>query len=96
VAVIRGLDDDVISPPEGSRGATQLNRPPEEDMFARGSREAVVSAVLHAAGRPDAYEDLVGLEGSSLLQAVLDLCPESDREALARVLGWAITGPGGE
>jgi coenzyme F420-0:L-glutamate ligase len=96
VAVIRGLDDDVISPPDGSRGATQLNRPPEEDMFARGSREAVVSAVLHAAGRSDAYEDLVGLEGSSLLQAVLGLCPESDREALARVLGWAIAAAGDE
>lgn len=56
VAVIRGLGDHVVDP--GPRAA-DLQRPGEEDLFARGSRESVLNALLVAVGHPERYEDVV-------------------------------------
>jgi coenzyme F420-0:L-glutamate ligase/coenzyme F420-1:gamma-L-glutamate ligase len=84
VAVIRGLAD-LVTVDAGS-AARDLIRSGPEDMFGRGRREAVVAAVLAALGRPEAYEELAGLEGEDLIAAVLDGCPADDRPALERVL----------
>jgi coenzyme F420-0:L-glutamate ligase / coenzyme F420-1:gamma-L-glutamate ligase len=83
VAVVRGLTDLVV---DQGPAATELVRPAGEDMFARGSREAVVAAVLAAVGRPDAYEQVVGLEGEDLLAAVFEHCSPDDRDLVARIL----------
>ena len=56
VAVVRGLSG-LVGDPGGS--AAELVRPAAEDLFPLGSREAVLAAALIAAGRPDAYEELV-------------------------------------
>ena len=83
VAVVRGLSDLVV---DQRSAATELIRPAAEDMFARGSREAVVAAVLTAVGRPDAYEKVVGLEGEDLVAAVLECCADDERDLAARIL----------
>lgn len=61
VAVVRGLAHLVTD--EDGPGAAALVRARAGDMFAYGSREAVLAAALAAAGRLDAYEALVGLDG---------------------------------
>ena len=83
VAVVRGLSDLVV---DQRSAATELIRPAAEDMFARGSRESVVAAVLSAVGRPDAYEQVVGLEGEDLVEAVLECCAADERDLVARIL----------
>jgi len=83
VAVIRGAADLVV---DQRSAASELVRPAAEDMFARGSRESVVAAVLSAVGRPDAYEQVVGLEGEDLVEAVLECCAADERDLVARIL----------
>ena len=61
VAVIRGLGHLLDDTPEGAR---ELVRPARGDMFGYGSRESVLAAALAAAGRLDAYERLVALDGA--------------------------------
>lgn len=56
VAVVRGLAHLVD---KDAPGAGVLQRPPASDLFAVGTREAVLQAVLHALGRADDYERLV-------------------------------------
>ncbi len=45
VSVVRGLGDRLLPPGEHGPGARSLNRPRAQDMFALGSREAVLAAV---------------------------------------------------
>jgi coenzyme F420-0:L-glutamate ligase len=45
VAVVSGLESLVLPPGEDGPGATALVRPPADDLFGLGSREAVVTAV---------------------------------------------------
>ncbi len=83
VAVIRGLTELVA---DSDSRAADLVRAAPEDMFARGSREAVVASVLTAVGQPGAYEEVVGLEGEDLVAAVLAHCSPDDRDLAARIL----------
>ena len=71
LAVIRGLGHLLDDTPDGARA---LVRPTQGDMFGYGSRESVLAAALAAAGRLDAYERLVALDG-----------PDRGRETLAVV-----------
>jgi coenzyme F420-0:L-glutamate ligase/coenzyme F420-1:gamma-L-glutamate ligase len=68
LAVIRGLGHLVEDPAAGARA---LVRPARSDMFSYGSREAVLAAALAAAGRLDAYERLVALDGPDRVREVL-------------------------
>jgi coenzyme F420-0:L-glutamate ligase/coenzyme F420-1:gamma-L-glutamate ligase len=86
VAVLRGAAEVVAAGDTAGPGAVGLLRPPAEDMFSRGRREAVVAAVLSAVDRGAAYQAVVGLEGEQLIAAVLEHCPPTDRDILARVL----------
>ncbi len=83
VAVVRGLghllDDD-------GPGASSLSRTGPEDMFARGTRESVLHAVLTALDRGEEYEALVALDGAELERAVLTGVADEVAEVLARVL----------
>lgn len=56
VAVVRGLAHLVD---KAAPGARVLQRPRAADLFALGTREAVLRAVLHALGRADDFERLV-------------------------------------
>lgn len=71
VAVLRGVGHlvQLTGRPDGR--ASDLIRPPEQDMFGYGSREAVLAAALAATGQADRYEELVALEGPALIAAVL-------------------------
>lgn len=62
VAVVRGLGH-LVTDDDGP-GAAALVRARAGDLFAYGSREAVLAAALAAAGRLNAYEALVGLDGA--------------------------------
>jgi coenzyme F420-0:L-glutamate ligase / coenzyme F420-1:gamma-L-glutamate ligase len=68
LAVIRGLGHLVDGSSEGARA---LVRPAAGDMFGYGSRESVLAAALAAAGRLDAYERLVGLDGADRIRETL-------------------------
>ncbi len=71
IAVLRGLGHLLTAAdtvPAG--GAATLIRPVDQDLFAHGTREAVLAAVLAATGRSAAYESIVALEGEELLAAV--------------------------
>jgi coenzyme F420-0:L-glutamate ligase/coenzyme F420-1:gamma-L-glutamate ligase len=68
VAVVRGLGQLVIDLGEN---AHSLLRDPSIDLFAYGSREAVLAAALAATGQEDRYEDLVELEQPELVREVL-------------------------
>ena len=46
-------------------------RDPSLDLFAYGSREAVLAAALAATGQQDRYEDLVELDQRQLVREVL-------------------------
>ena len=71
VAVLRGLGHllDDSTGPDGR--AADLQRPTEQDMFARGTRESVLMAVLVATGQGDRYEEVVALEEPDRSAAVL-------------------------
>jgi coenzyme F420-0:L-glutamate ligase/coenzyme F420-1:gamma-L-glutamate ligase len=80
VAVVRGLVPDLTA--EGvSEPASTLLRPPEQDMFGYGSREAVLAAVCRVTGCAAAYEELVALDGEELVAAVLARAGRSGGEA---------------
>ena len=68
VAVARGLGHLLSETDAGARG---LLRDPADDMFAYGSREAVLAAALAATGQLHRYEELVALEGSERTSRVL-------------------------
>ena len=68
IAVIRGLADLVVDTAEG---AATLVRPPAQDMFAFGSAESVLVAALAGAGRLDAYQELVVMDGTERHEAVI-------------------------
>ena len=68
LAVVRGLGHLVDDAPEGARA---LIRPAPADMFSFGSRESVLAAALATAGRMDAYERLVALDGAARVRETL-------------------------
>jgi coenzyme F420-0:L-glutamate ligase / coenzyme F420-1:gamma-L-glutamate ligase len=70
VAVVRGLGELVDDPADG---AAELVRPAEADLFAFGSRESVLAAVLAATGQQAAYERMAALNGTERTDAVLGL-----------------------
>lgn len=69
VAVIRGLAELIT---DAEHSARELQRPTEQDLFARGSREAVLWAVLSAYRSTKRYAELVELDGEELIKAVTD------------------------
>ncbi|MGJ3508563.1 coenzyme F420-0:L-glutamate ligase [Enemella sp. A6] len=83
VAVVRGRPDLVTDEPGGVRG---LYRDPSRDLFAHGTREAVLLAVLHAIGRGEEYGSLVLLDHDEVVRRVTEWAPETEAAALARVL----------
>lgn len=104
IAVIRGRPDLVLPPGEDGPGAQALVRVPAEDMFALGTREAVVAALkgdTAAFGEPAVPEDLVAAlealavqsewaaDGSVHLHGIAE--PERARLAvLAVAFGWRL------
>jgi coenzyme F420-0:L-glutamate ligase / coenzyme F420-1:gamma-L-glutamate ligase len=88
VAVIRGLANLLTERPVS---AVDLIRPPAEDMFARGSREAVLAAVCAATGQAESYEGFVGLDGEARVEAVIagSGCTGDEAELLRRLLSDA-------
>jgi coenzyme F420-0:L-glutamate ligase/coenzyme F420-1:gamma-L-glutamate ligase len=68
LAVVRGLSRLVVDIGED---AHSMLRDPSLDLFAYGSREAVLAAALAATGQQHRYEDFVGLEQSELVREVL-------------------------
>jgi coenzyme F420-0:L-glutamate ligase/coenzyme F420-1:gamma-L-glutamate ligase len=68
LAVVRGLSRLVVDIGEN---AHSLLRDPPLDLFAYGTREAVLAAALAATGQQDRYEGLVGLEQPELVEQVL-------------------------
>ncbi|QDP95752.1 coenzyme F420-0:L-glutamate ligase [Microlunatus elymi] len=70
VAVIRGVGDHVVAPGPSAR---DLLRTGDEDLFWRGSREAVLGALLAAVGYPERYEQVVRLwDRDELFAAITD------------------------
>lgn len=100
VAIIRGLPHLVLPPEADGPVARDLVRPEPEDFFGRGSREAVIAALLAAAGRGEDYENLVGLEGEALVAAVTRHFTDAERDLAGRILracpGVPPRGPGAE
>ena len=68
VAIIRGAGEHVIDPGPAAR---DLLRTGEEDLFHRGTREAIIGALLAAAGRADRYEEVVRLWDREELYAAI-------------------------
>ncbi len=95
VAVVRGLGHLVGDGPDRAR---DLVRPPELDLFAYGSREAVLAAVLVAMGAADRYEELVGLPPSACAARVLADRGLGDEAAalVERILSADLTMPGAD
>jgi coenzyme F420-0:L-glutamate ligase/coenzyme F420-1:gamma-L-glutamate ligase len=78
LAVVRGLSRLVVD--IGENGHSLL-RDPSLDLFAYGTREAVLAAALAATGQQDRYEDLVGLEQPELVEQILASCRLSGEAA---------------
>jgi coenzyme F420-0:L-glutamate ligase/coenzyme F420-1:gamma-L-glutamate ligase len=71
VAVVRGLGH-LLQAAEGPDGtARALVRDPDEDLFPRGAREAVLLAALTATGQAERYEEVVALDEPERTAAVL-------------------------
>ena len=68
VAIIRGVGEHVVDPGPTAR---DLLRTGEEDLFHRGTREAVLGALLAALGRADRYESVVRLWDRDELYAAI-------------------------
>ena len=68
VALVRGLAH-LVTDDEGT--AHDLTRPPAQDLFAHGSQEAVLAAVLTAVGQPERYEALLDLPRPERATALL-------------------------
>ena len=92
VAVVRGLSG-LVGDPGGT--AAELVRPAAEDLFPLGSREAVLAAALIAAGRADAYEEVVGLDAAERAAAVVRLVGVEGpaAELLMRMLSADLSDP---
>jgi coenzyme F420-0:L-glutamate ligase / coenzyme F420-1:gamma-L-glutamate ligase len=68
VAVIRGLGELLGG---DAQPAATLLRPQAEDMFAHGTREAVLAAVCIATDQHEAFAELSELDGEALADAVV-------------------------
>lgn len=68
VAIVRGAGDQVVDP---GPVAHDLLRTGEEDLFYRGTREAIIGALLAAVDRADCYEDVVRLWDRDELYAAI-------------------------
>ena len=85
LAVVRGLGH--LLERHRRVGARALVRPDPADLFGYGSREAVVAAALAAAGRLDAYERVVALDGPDRVREVLAVVgAEGPAAALLRAM----------
>jgi coenzyme F420-0:L-glutamate ligase/coenzyme F420-1:gamma-L-glutamate ligase len=93
VAVVRGLAG-LVGPDRGR--AADLVRPLSGDLFAFGSREAVLAAALSATGQSDRYAELVELDGEQRVQAVLagSGLTGAARDLLAALLRADVAPPG--
>ena len=70
VAVIRGVDEHVVEPGPVAR---EMLRTGEEDLFHRGTREAIIGALLAALDQADRYEEVVRLwHRDELFAAITD------------------------
>ncbi|HEY9293459.1 MAG TPA: coenzyme F420-0:L-glutamate ligase [Microlunatus sp.] len=58
VAIIRGVGEHLVDPGPSARDVLRTGA---EDLFWRGSREAVLGALLDAVGHPERYEQVVRL-----------------------------------
>ncbi|MDO5499202.1 MAG: coenzyme F420-0:L-glutamate ligase [Propionibacteriaceae bacterium] len=83
VAVVRGLAHLVT---EADGAAAELLRDEDRDFFRLGRREAVVEAVLRAIGRPEAYAEVVELDGAELVAAVCAGLADGERSWVERLL----------
>ena len=84
LAVVRGLGHLLSDTDEGARA---LVRPDPADLFGYGSREAVVVAALAAAGRLEAYEQVIALDGPDRVREVLAVVgAEGPAAALLRAM----------
>ena len=100
-AVVRGLADRVLPPGEHGPGAAALLRPVSSDMFALGTREAVLAALTgdeaEAFGAPAPAEELVealariGVRTHTHNDA-LTVSPDARVQALAHAYGWELVG----
>jgi coenzyme F420-0:L-glutamate ligase/coenzyme F420-1:gamma-L-glutamate ligase len=68
LAVVRGLGRLVVDTGDNARS---MLRDPSLDLFAYGSREAVLAAALAATGQQDRYEELDELHQPELVQEVV-------------------------
>ncbi len=95
VAVVRGLRAH-LSDAATDTAATDLVRSAEEELFGRGSREAVLEAVLAAYGHGDRFEQVIDHDDAMLADAVLAVVGEDgDRAELIRaVIAAAVEGAG--
>ncbi len=104
-AVLRGRADLVLPPGEDGPGAVALVRPEAEDLFGLGAREAVVRALVGAAGDQPAYgapatraeleEAIREVLGPDALQGGTPLAvrgPHAVVAALAFAHGWTADG----
>ena len=73
VAVVRGLGALLSAnrPTDEPGTAAELVRPTAEDMFAHGTREAVLAAICVATGQEEAYEQFCALEHDERIEAVV-------------------------
>ncbi|WP_392507191.1 coenzyme F420-0:L-glutamate ligase [Naumannella halotolerans] len=82
VAVIRGLPELVV---DAEEPAAQLQRDQASDMFARGTREAVLWALLDAWDRTADFPRLVELDGEELIDSTLAVL-DGEESTLRRIL----------
>lgn len=84
VALIRGAD---LAISDEDHTARELLRPPDQDLFARGQREAVLWAALgDSAGRESRYERLVTADDEEMITEVTADLEPAEAVVLARVL----------
>lgn len=89
IAVIRGVADQVVDPGPAARDVLRTG---EEDLFHRGSREAVLAALLTAVGHPERYEAVVRLDDRQELFAAITEGlhqTESERRLIAATIAAA-------
>lgn len=80
VAIIRGAGEHVVGPGPVAR---ELLRTGEEDLFHRGTREAIIGALLAAVDRADRYEEVVRLwDRDELYAAITDGLQLSEPELI--------------
>lgn len=80
VAIIRGVGEHVVDPGPVAR---EMLRTGDEDLFHRGTREAILGALLAAVGRADRYEEIVRLwDRDELYAAITDDLDLTDPELI--------------